>query len=238
MDLKEAHLTDDDANSHWYYRSKSEMMLARVARLGVDRVLDIGSGSAFFARQIMNRTQATEIVCLDSGYEAESSEQHSGKTISFVPEIRHSDAELMVLMDVLEHIEDDRAFLEHFVTMARPGTYFFITVPAFQFLWSGHDVYLEHFRRYRLSQIRAVATDVGLDIHQSHYFFGTLFPVAAALRLAERFLGSSPPSSDMRKFGDMTNALAYRICKAEIPISRLNMIAGLSAVILARKPPA
>ena len=236
MDLKESHLIAEDPGTHWYYRSKADMMLARIAGLDARHVLDIGSGSAFFARQIMQRTSATQVVCLDTGYDQDKHERLNGKTISFVRDIQHSDADLMVLMDVLEHIEDDHAFLRHFTDMAKPGTHFFITVPAFQFLWSGHDVYLEHFRRYRLGQIKAVAKSAGLEIQQSHYFFGALFPVAAALRMKDRLFRTDTPSSAMRQHGRLTNALAYRICQTEVPFSRANRIAGLSAVILANKP--
>ena len=59
----------------------------------------------------------------------------------------------MLLMDVIEHIEDDVGLVGEYVNKVAPGTQFIATVPAFMWLWSGHDVFLEHVRRYTLPRI-------------------------------------------------------------------------------------
>ena len=236
MDLKELELAGGDAANHWYYRAKSEMMLSHLNGLKLDSVMDIGSGSGFFARQILQNTSSREVICVDPGYDADLAEEVGTKTLRFVRSVETADCDLMVMMDVLEHIEDDVGFLGDYAGMAQPGTHLFVTVPAFQFLWSGHDVFLEHFRRYTLASLTRLVRGAGFDIVRSHYFFGAAFPLAAMLRLKDRLLPGGEPESSMRSHSPLVNNMAYRICRAEMALMTLNRFAGLSAVMLARKP--
>ena len=236
MDLKELQLAGDEPARHWYYRAKAEMMLSHIADLNVSSVMDVGSGSGFFARSILEHGKAQQVTCVDNGYEADHDEMVDGRPLFFRRSVSTSDADLMVMMDVLEHIEDDHGFLADYVAIAPAGSHLFITVPAFQFLWSGHDIFLEHYRRYSLSRLRGLVTGAGLEIRRAHYFFGTVFPLAAAMRLKDRFLPSGPPKSSMRSHGRLVNSFAYNICSVEMALMRLNRLAGLSVVMLARKP--
>ena len=235
MDLKELELAGGDAANHWYYRSKSDMMLSHLSGLALDKVMDIGSGSGFFARQILMNTASREVTCVDPGYDADTMEQIGKKALRFVRSARDTDADLMVMMDVLEHIEDDVAFLDDYAAMVRPGTHLFVTVPAFQFLWSGHDVFLDHFRRYTLGSLTHLVNGAGFDIVSSHYFFGAAFPLAATLRLKDRLFPRDTPQSSMRGHSNAVNQIAYKVCQAEMSVMKLNRLAGLSVVMLARK---
>lgn len=236
MDLKELELAGDDAASHWYYRSKSEMMLSHLSGLTLDSVMDVGSGSGFFARQILQNTSSCEVICVDNGYQTDKVEKLGRKTLRFVRSVDKAECDLMVMMDVLEHIEDDAAFLGSYAAMAKPGSYLFVTVPAFQFLWSGHDVFLEHFRRYTLGNLTHLVRGAGFVPLQYHYFFGAAFPLAAAIRLKDRFLPGAAPQSSMRRHTPAVNRIAYQLCRAEMALMKLNRLAGLSVVMLARKP--
>lgn len=91
----------------------------------------------------------------------------------------------IVAMDVIEHIEDDRAALEWISTHLRPGGVLFATVPAYQWLFSGHDVALGHFRRYTAGLFRS-ALPPRLRVLRCGYFDMTLFPIAAGSRLLSR----------------------------------------------------
>ena len=236
MDLKELKLAGDEPARHWYYRAKAEMMLSHVAELNVESVMDVGSGSGFFSRYILEHGKAQQVTCVDNAYEADHDEMVDGRPLLFRRSVCTSDADLMLMMDVLEHIEDDHAFLADYVAIAPANSHLFITVPAFQFLWSGHDIFLEHYRRYNLSQLRGLVTQAGLEIRRAHYFFGTALPIAAAMRLKDKFLPTGPPISSMRSHGRLMNSFAYNICSVEMALMRLNRLAGLSVVMLARKP--
>jgi hypothetical protein len=109
-----------------------------------------------------------------------------------------------------------------------------VTVPAFRFLWSGHDVFLEHKRRYRLGEIEATMRQAGLEVVRGSYYFGLVFPLAAAVRFATP--SSDEPRSSLSRQGAFANGLLGAICAAELPLFPLNRLAGLSAFVLARKP--
>jgi hypothetical protein len=140
-------------------------------------------------------------------------------------------------MDVLEHVDDDVGLLSEYVSKAPIGARFLISVPAFQFLWSGHDVFLEHKRRYRLSQIERVADLAGLRVVRSAYYFGLVFPIAAVIRVIQRVLVSEDksPRSQLTLHSAVTNLALGALCNIELPIMRFNRLAGLTAFCLAEK---
>jgi hypothetical protein len=79
------------------------------------------------------------------------------------------------MMDVLEHVQNDREFLASALNALPDGGNVLVTVPAFQFLFSDHDVFLKHYRRYDRKSLMKLLTDSGLAIEQCHYFYTSLF---------------------------------------------------------------
>jgi hypothetical protein len=139
-------------------------------------------------------------------------------------------------MDVIEHVADDRALVCDYVEKAAPGTRFLITVPAFMWLWSPHDVFLEHHRRYTLGETEAVLRDAGLTIESGHYFYGAVLPLVAAVRGWKRLTaGDAPPASDMQRHGRLANNLLYSISVAETAVMRMNRLAGTTVMVRAVK---
>ena len=153
MDLKEQEVLGDLAAAHWYYRAKSAAMLRMLGDAPVGRVLDVGAGSGFFSRQVLDRTQAEAAICVDPNYPAEHEERQGGKTIRFVQGVGDFDGDLVLMMDVLEHVADDTALLAEYAAKVRAGTRFLLTVPAHMWMWSGHDVFLQHYRRYTIGEV-------------------------------------------------------------------------------------
>ena len=83
-------------------------------------------------------------------------------------------ADVVLLMDVLEHVEDDFEFLRDIVNRVRPGIRFFLSVPAFSQLWSQRDLELGHYRRYTKKKIIRLCTDTGLTVDYCRYRFSFL----------------------------------------------------------------
>jgi hypothetical protein len=138
-------------------------------------------------------------------------------------------------MDVLEHTDDDIAVLQNTVEHCQSGGYLFITVPALQFLWSKHDEFLGHRRRYSLRSLRKLITNCQeLEIMHMHYFFASILPIAGIVRLAKRWLGRAN-KSDMMPAGRITNWILLKILTFELNWSLRNHFAGLSAVAVCRK---
>ena len=137
-------------------------------------------------------------------------------------------------MDVLEHCSDDAAVLREVVDHLAPGGALFVTVPAFRRLWSSHDVFLKHYRRYNCDDLRALlAREPRLELVHLHYFYGLLFP-AACHRWAQRG-DNAPRSSQLRKMPALMNWLLLSLCRLETVFMRRNRLAGLSVVGVCRR---
>jgi len=141
------------------------------------------------------------------------------------------------MMDVLEHVEDDLALLNDYISRVPAGTRFLITAPAFQFLWSRHDVFLGHYRRYTLSGMTDLLERGGLIVEQHAYYFGLIFPLVVAARLLGHLLGSNTdvPRSDLKQHSPLTNSFLSLVCQIELPFFKLNHLAGLSVFCIAKK---
>lgn len=234
MDLKEEDILGAGIGSHWYYHSKAAALRRAVGALVPRRLLDVGAGSGFFSRHLLERTPAESALCVDIGYAADRDDRVAGKPVLYRRDTGPTDCDLVLMMDVLEHVDDDRGLVRHYADKVPGGAHFLVTVPAFEFLWSGHDVFLEHKRRYRLPEIETAMRDAGLEIVRGSYYFGLVFPLAAAVRLADR--NTTEPRSSLKKQGALTNALLTAICATELPLFPWNRLAGLSCFVLARKP--
>jgi 2-polyprenyl-3-methyl-5-hydroxy-6-metoxy-1,4-benzoquinol methylase len=235
MDIKESALLRENAADHWYYRSKSQAVERLLRGADARTVLDVGAGSGFFSRHLLANSAATEAWCVDRNYAADSDIVENGKNIHFRRAVGQLDADLVLLMDVIEHVDDDLGLLREYVAKAAQRATFLISVPAFQFMWSGHDVFLEHKRRYTLSALERVVQAAGLRVIHSTYFFAGIFPAAAMSRLPRRlFGGEARPASDMRSHSRAMNAFLYGVSRAELVLIPHNRWFGLTAFCVAR----
>jgi SAM-dependent methyltransferase len=94
--------------------------------------------------------------------------------------------DLITCLDVIEHTPDDRLTLSELRRVSRPGGWLLVTVPAYQALWSEHDVANHHYRRYNRRSLRAAATAAGWDPVRFTSFNSLLLAPAAIVRLAQR----------------------------------------------------
>lgn len=237
MDIKEASLLGDAIDQHWYYQAKATAIQHCLNAYAPRRILDVGAGSGFFSRYLLTQGSALEAWCVDTNYAADEDTHAGGKPLHYRRSLAPTQADLVLLMDVLEHVEDDRQLLDECLHAVPSGARVLITVPAFQFLWSGHDVFLEHQRRYTLKQLEERVRGAGLQINNACYYFGLVFPLAACLRLLQRLrFDSGPARSQLRRHHPLVNTLLKTGCLAEIPFMHLNRLAGLSVFCLAEKP--
>jgi len=238
VDLKEEEILGEDISEHWYYRSKASALLDYVKELNPQSVLDVGAGSGFFSKELLKKTEAKEALCIDTSYPSERDELVNGKAIRYCTHSGPVDADLVLMMDVLEHVDNDVSLLSEYTDKVSAGTHFLITVPAFTFLWSGHDIFLGHKRRYTLKEIERVVEKAGLIVEHGSYYFGLIFPLAAVLRLLDGNLGSRgyTPRSQLKNHSLITNATLTSICTVDILFLHINRLAGLTAFCLARKP--
>ncbi len=236
MDLKELE-AGVDPHVHWYYQSKKLPLLsyAKKALAGGKplTIVDIGSGSGFFAIELekLYGNAIRKVYLVDTGYSQEEMALTEGQKIEKVHGIPATiENGLVIMMDVLEHIEDDLAMLQS-VKAACVGdnNYFFITVPAFQSLWSGHDVYLGHYRRYKIPMLREVLQKAGFCKIKNYYLYGGLFPMVWTVRQFDNLKGKDA-ASNMRPFSPVVNNILLGLTSVEMKLASANKLFGVTCV--------
>jgi SAM-dependent methyltransferase len=95
---------------------------------------------------------------------------------------RFQSASAVLLMDVLEHVEDDFALLSQILALLRPGAHLIITVPADSSLWSVHDESFGHWRRYDIERLRATWRGLAVEERLLSAYNSRLYPVIKLLR--------------------------------------------------------
>jgi hypothetical protein len=148
------------------------------------------------------------------------------------PKCPHIPGDVYLFIDVLEHVTHDVALLAHYVQEANIGARFVLTVPAFMAFWSGHDVFLEHKKRYTKCELEKVATDAGLKVSRSYYLFSFLTPLIYLIRKVKS--RKSSIASDMKEFNPLVNALLKSLCTFEHKFFA-NKFFGLSVIVFAEK---
>jgi SAM-dependent methyltransferase len=149
-------------------------------------VLDIGAGDGWFARALAAAHPGTRVFGFDSGY-TPATLPPPGSNVRFVVAPPPEPFDVVLLLDVLEHVADDERFLSHVVESSlRRGGHILVSVPAWPALFSSHDVRLRHERRYRPSRAREVIRRAGLTGVRSGGAFPSLLPVRALQVAIER----------------------------------------------------
>ncbi|HUO05314.1 MAG TPA: class I SAM-dependent methyltransferase [Candidatus Binataceae bacterium] len=145
--------------------------------------------------------------------------------------------DLILMTDVLEHLDDDAAALRSLRGRLKPGGVLILTVPAFQGLWSAHDTSHHHKRRYRATRLRELLVQAGYEIDLISYYNFMLFPIIASVRLAQRIAGSNSEGHDLRMPPPWINKLLYALFSSErYFVGRIPLPVGVSLIVAARNP--
>jgi 2-polyprenyl-3-methyl-5-hydroxy-6-metoxy-1,4-benzoquinol methylase len=162
-----------------------------VAGLGLERprVLDVGSGDGYLVQALHGALRFADVVAQDIHLTDALVAELRRPGVEFVRELTdpHYRADLILLMDVLEHVEGAVEFLAQLAReRLSPEGRIVITVPAFQLLFTDHDRALKHFRRYDREELIRDVESAGLAVLDSGYLFASLLPPRALSALRER----------------------------------------------------
>lgn len=147
-----------------------------------------------------------------------------------------SSFDLVSLLEVLEHVEDDVCGLKEVYRILKPGGIFFISVPAFPFLWSSHDYASHHKRRYTKSELLKKLSKSGFRILNVSYFDSFLFPIILVYRFWTNLFGKEKYKSNFIDFPPIINAFLKIIFSSEsFFLKRFNFPLGVSLLVIARK---
>jgi len=230
-----------DQGTHWYYQSKKiplHQYFSELSKNGIKKIIDIGAGTGFFSKDLFTHFPQwiKHIQCVDTGYDEAHCIHHTNENIKFTKVVEDSfDHSLILMMDVLEHIEDEDAFLKSILEKENGNNFFFLTVPAFQALWSGHDEYLLHHRRYTITSLKQVLTRNGFKIDRMYYMYGSLFPL---VWLRRKLFAQSKNThhSDLKPLPNWLNFLLLKYASLENRFARFNRLFGITCVAEGRFP--
>jgi len=243
--------------NHWYYLTKLKLVRRLISnhldsyfdKAEPINCLDIGAGNGIMSEgltHIFPKAKSFEIFQVDSAYTTADLEAAP------MPQITRSKHplsdrkyDIIIAIDVLEHINDQELFLAGLKNLTKPNTLIIITVPAFSWLWSPHDDYLNHYRRYtRQSLLRSCQILQAIEI-DSGYLYSALLPLVALVTSMKRAINKlndscSPAQTNMFVPARPVNRLLNGILRIEQKIksksSYLARLAGSTAYVAMRIP--
>jgi SAM-dependent methyltransferase len=185
---------------HWWYRGRRRVLERVIAGLRLPsraRILDAGCGSGRNMVELARHGPVTGVELSETSAQLararETGEVVSGSVLEMP--FAGDSFELAVCLDVIEHLDDDLGALRELRRVVAPGGSLLVTVPAYPWLWSGHDEVNHHRRRYTQRSLRAVAERAGWQQTRTSHFNSLLLPIAILLRILDRFSRKTTESS-------------------------------------------
>lgn len=253
MDITEFSRLDDQGHysRHPWEISRKDVLLSLLrsseVRLPVQRIVDIGSGDAYVIHTLLERGLAQEYFAIDTAYTPDVIEQlkknNAYSQVNYVYDLKEyfekfnddNIPTLFLCMDVLEHLPDEKIILDYLTQ--RNGNYFFFAVPAFQSVFSDHDVLLGHYRRYTLGQLENVLKSGGFEIRDKGYYFTSLL----IFRWIDKILNKDKKASiDNWKGAPWKSNVITTILKIDVSVAKMLKklglhVHGLSCYCLCKK---
>ncbi len=238
---------DRTEDSHWWFIGRRRIVLGfcrRLLPLPPVLILDIGCGTGATLKRLESLGNATGV---DISAEAVRCSRKRGcRDVRLMEEedrlpFPDSSFDLLVALDVIEHIDDDLGALTEYRRVLKPGGRLLLTVPAYRWLWSHHDDLNRHRRRYRIGPVRRLLGEAGFAVRRSTYFCSLLFLPVALVRLIsrglEKLLGfrregfefTIPPDFVNRLLGLVFSSEALWLRRAKFPF-------GSSILAVGEKP--
>jgi SAM-dependent methyltransferase len=235
-------------DTHWWFRARRSIIAHILSTLALPpnaAILDAGSGTGGNLQML---SQFGQVFAMEKDAEARAlaEKRHilAVEEGSLPNEIPFGDRQfdLIVLFDVLEHIEQDYDTLRALHGRLKPEGKLMITVPAFEFLWSMHDVMHHHKRRYSLGPMTRLMERAGYTVTFASYINFWLFPVIAVVRIFDRITGGklltnkTSPNAELTIPAPTLNRTLESIFASEINCMKfMRFPFGVSIALVAQK---
>jgi ubiquinone/menaquinone biosynthesis C-methylase UbiE len=226
--------------SLWWYRGRRKVcfdLLDRFLGPGDDRdILDVGCGTGYNLTFLSKYGRASGVdmsvdalhFCRERG--VENVKLHEAEELPY----QDQSFDLLTAFDVIEHIEDDRAALQEFERLLRPGGWMLIYTPALPWLYNEHDRRVHHKRRYVRKELESKIRGAGFEIQHISYVNLFILPIVVLARLV--YTMSSQEHPEMNVPPEPFNWFFSRLCAFEsFFVNSITLPYGMSLVALARK---
>ena len=227
---------------HWWFVTRKDIVIDHVNRYfskdGAVKILDIGCGSGLMLNDLKNvgKTYGMDMSDEAIGFSKEifDGKVEKGSLPDQLP-FKAETFDLVTALDVIEHIEDDTGSVQAIHSLLAPGGMCVFTVPAYMFLWSGHDEVNEHKRRYTLPELKQKLAEAGFTVEKISYYNTFLFPLVYLTRMLNNLLGRSG-ASDTDMPGSAANYVLRGIFGIEKYLLRyIDFPFGVSILAVVRK---
>ena len=236
-----------EEDSFWF-KHRNNIISNSVQKYSPDELFfDIGGGNGFVAKRLQD--DGIKTILVEPGKTGAINAHNKGikhilcSTLDDA-EFERNSINSVGLFDVVEHIENDNYFLKNINKYMKDGSYVYITVPAYNFLWSNEDDDAGHYRRYTTSELSKLLRKCGFDIIQSSYIFSILPLPIFLFRSIPSKLGLNNKSNELEKHKNehqpkkgILNALMERIWSWELSRIKRNkkILLGSSCFIIGKK---
>jgi SAM-dependent methyltransferase len=236
---------------HWWFVGRRRIIREEVERSlralvpppsGTPSLLDVGCGTGAMLVELarFGRVQGTERESAATAYARKRGFAVVSVAGSPPLPFENGSFDLVTILDVLEHIDDDVAMVTEIRRLLRPGGRMVATVPAFPSLWGQQDEISHHKRRYVRSTLTESVERSGLRLERLTYFNTALFAPIATVRLLRRLRphrGELSSDFEMTTSG-ITNEALGRVFSLEASwLASRNLPFGVSLMVVAERPP-
>jgi SAM-dependent methyltransferase len=224
---------------HWWWRARESYVLRwirRVARGRRLRMFEVGCGDGFLWTELEPYGEVEGIEPDEHLIRPDSPWRSRIEIATFPGRLRDATYDLVLMLDALEHIEDDAAALRAASDLLAPAGHVILTVPAMMLLWSEFDVVNRHFRRYDRKRLVRLLREAGLNVVSArYYYFWPVLPLLARRLLfrsegAEKSAFLKIPARPINFAIEAISKLEHRITSV-VPVPF-----GSSIIAVARKP--
>jgi SAM-dependent methyltransferase len=227
---------------HWWFKTRRKLLAQIIDGLALPpaaRVLDVGCGTGANGPVLAGGDRfAIGVDASPIPLRVAGERGHAVRARADATRLPFANAsfDLAVALDVLEHIDDDRAAARELFRVVKPGGALILFVPALELLWGLQDEVSHHRRRYAREELVALAAGAGFAVERTTFFNTLLFLPILAARLAMRVRPPKNLKSENELGGAFTNRLLGGVFGMELPmLARFDLPVGVSLALIARK---
>ncbi|MCL7411683.1 MAG: class I SAM-dependent methyltransferase [Methanosarcinaceae archaeon] len=238
MEINEYSKMDQFEQKYWWWVVKRLIVDNQIKKLSnTSKILEVGCGTGTNLKSISKYGDVTGIDFSKNALDFCKRRTHNPLILADAEKlpIDKETFDLIVALDVIEHLNDEDA-LSEFYRILKPNGFLIITVPAFKFLWSQHDDVLHHLRRYRKKELKN-KLEHNFSIRMISYWNFFMLPPITAIRLINKIRKTDQNESDVKKLPFLINYTLIKVMRFEdfLISNKINLPCGVSIIAVCEK---